>query len=136
MFCKYCGDQLAVGQRNCKRCGTAVGAMSDCGGFYDLVQVEKPAAPVVQTKKNGSWIPVLLGIVGVLLALVIVLAVKQNQLTGEIEDLQNEIEDLSEEVVAEETTENTEASETITITLPELFTKEEPATESSTESEI
>ena len=110
--------------------------MSDCGGFYDLVKVEQPFAPAVQSKKSGPWVPVLLGAVAVLLALVIFLAVKQSRLAVVIDALENEIEELSEEKAAEETTEATEESETITVTLPDLFTKEGPVTEGPTEAEV
>ena len=147
MFCKYCGGDLSVGQRNCGRCGADVGVKSDCGGFYDLVQVQPPAAPVTpvmpapQPKKTGPWIPVLLAIVGVLLILVVVLVLQQGGLTEEIESLQNEIEELQEETAARETTEETtgetaeeqETAETIIVTLPDLFDKEKSETEGQTE---
>lgn len=37
MFCKWCGGTLAPSDTKCKRCGREVPALSDCGGFYDLV---------------------------------------------------------------------------------------------------
>lgn len=37
MFCKWCGADLPNSATKCTRCGKDVPAMSDCGGFYDLV---------------------------------------------------------------------------------------------------
>ena len=37
MFCKWCGADLPNSAIRCTRCGKDVPAMSDCGGFYDLV---------------------------------------------------------------------------------------------------
>lgn len=37
MFCKWCGGNLASSDTRCNRCGREVSALSDCGGFYDLV---------------------------------------------------------------------------------------------------
>lgn len=37
MFCKWCGADLSNSATKCTRCGQDVPAMSDCGGFYDLV---------------------------------------------------------------------------------------------------
>jgi len=43
MFCKWCGGNLASSDTKCKRCGKEVPALSDCGGFYDLVpNAKKP----------------------------------------------------------------------------------------------
>lgn len=41
MICKWCGNKLSPTNTKCKRCGKEVPALSDCGGFYDLV----PNAP-------------------------------------------------------------------------------------------
>lgn len=37
MFCKWCGADVPNSAAKCARCGREVPAMSDCGGFYDLV---------------------------------------------------------------------------------------------------
>lgn len=37
MFCKWCGADLSDTAAKCPRCGRDIPAMSDCGGFYDLV---------------------------------------------------------------------------------------------------
>lgn len=37
MFCKWCGADLPSSANKCTRCGKNIPAMSDCGGFYDLV---------------------------------------------------------------------------------------------------
>ena len=44
MFCKWCGGKLTPSDTSCKRCGKEVPALSDCGGFYDLVSNEKKNA--------------------------------------------------------------------------------------------
>ena len=56
MFCKWCGGNIASSDTKCKRCGKEVPALSDCGGFYDLVPSAKkpsnaqpePVAPPVK----------------------------------------------------------------------------------------
>lgn len=42
MFCKWCGNTLFPTETKCKRCGKEIPALSDCGGFYDLVPTAKP----------------------------------------------------------------------------------------------
>lgn len=44
MFCKWCGNNLTSSDIKCKRCGREVPALSDCGGFYDLVPNAKKTA--------------------------------------------------------------------------------------------
>ena len=45
MLCKWCGAELPDYAPKCKRCGKDVPAISDCGGFYDLMPgAKKPAA--------------------------------------------------------------------------------------------
>lgn len=63
MFCKWCGGNIASSDTKCKRCGKEVPALSDCGGFYDLVPSAKktsntqpepvapPAKPVSPPRK-------------------------------------------------------------------------------------
>lgn len=56
MFCKWCGGNLASSDTKCKRCGKEVPALSDCGGFYDLVPnakepVEVHPGPVVPPER-------------------------------------------------------------------------------------
>lgn len=46
MFCKWCGGNLASSDTKCKRCGKEVPALSDCGGFYDLVPNAKKTVEV------------------------------------------------------------------------------------------
>ena len=61
MFCKWCGADLPIAATKCARCGKEVPAMSDCGGFYDLVSDPKkrpvvapvPAAPKVEPAADG-----------------------------------------------------------------------------------
>ena len=59
MFCKWCGGNLASSDTKCKRCGKEVPALSDCGGFYDLVPnakkpVEVHPGPVVPTERPAN----------------------------------------------------------------------------------
>lgn len=43
MFCKWCGGNLVSSDTKCNRCGKEIPALSDCGGFYDLVpNAKKP----------------------------------------------------------------------------------------------
>lgn len=42
MICKWCGETLKTGDKTCKRCRREVPALSDCGGFYDLVPTAMP----------------------------------------------------------------------------------------------
>lgn len=63
MFCKWCGADLPNSAAKCTRCGKDVSAMSDCGGFYDLVPnakkrtaegpVSTPVGPKVEPVKAG-----------------------------------------------------------------------------------
>ena len=59
MFCKWCGGNLASSDTKCKRCGKEVPALSNCGGFYDLVpNAKKPGdiqpSPVVPPAKPAT----------------------------------------------------------------------------------
>ena len=59
MFCKWCGGNLASSDTKCKRCGKEVPALSDCGGFYDLVPnakktVEVHSGPVVPPERPAN----------------------------------------------------------------------------------
>ena len=46
MFCKWCGGSLTSSDTKCKRCGKEIPALSDCGGFYDLVPNAKNKSEV------------------------------------------------------------------------------------------
>jgi len=59
MFYKWCGGNLASSDTKCKRCGKEVPALSDCGGFYDLVPnakkpVEVHPGPVVPPERPAN----------------------------------------------------------------------------------
>lgn len=45
MICKWCGETLKTGDKTCRRCRREVPALSDCGGFYDLVPGAMPVNP-------------------------------------------------------------------------------------------
>ena len=56
MFCKWCGGNLNPSETKCKRCGKEIPALSDCGGFYDLVPTAKTrnaTSPNVVVPDNG-----------------------------------------------------------------------------------
>lgn len=159
MFCKYCGGNLASGDAKCKRCGKEVAARSNCGGFYDLVQEDEmpqpaqPARPaaVIMPQKMKNPTGLIVGVAAgfaLLLVLIAVLIVKQSQLNEELDTLKNELQDIIElqetepestETVDEETETNeeeTQEKEELNITIPELFEKEEEATEDTTVPEV
>ena len=50
MICKWCGASVAVTDAKCARCKRELPALSDCGGFYDLVPKAKREPPVIQTQ--------------------------------------------------------------------------------------
>lgn len=60
MFCKWCGADLPNSANKCTRCGKEVPAMSDCGGFYDLVPNAKrrTAGDPVSTPVGPKVVPV------------------------------------------------------------------------------
>lgn len=58
MFCKWCGGNLASSDTKCKRCGKEVPALSDCGGFYDLVPNAKRSVEVHPNPVVPPEIPV------------------------------------------------------------------------------
>lgn len=51
MFCKWCGADIPNSATTCTRCGKKVPAMSDCGGFYDLVPGAKRNATAIPSPK-------------------------------------------------------------------------------------
>lgn len=127
MFCKWCGSNLASSDTKCKRCGREVPALSDCGGFYDLVPNAKKAAvvysnPVVppgrpvnlprkpelheevaptRNKKGGKLLGLFaftfVGFALVILLLVIILG-KVNQYFGEFNGLRNDLRTTNEKI--------------------------------------
>lgn len=64
MICKGCGGALERGERACRRCGREVTALSDCGGFYDLVNTPRP----VEEKPRGKGLGLVCAVLAVLLA--------------------------------------------------------------------
>lgn len=127
MFCKWCGGSLAPSDSKCKRCGKEVPALSDCGGFYDLVpavkQPEKtppadfrpfrcempPAKDVKPEVKSGkankrkarklSAIP-FFGAVVILVIACIIVSGKINKCTDEIKGMRNELNSIALDIDA------------------------------------
>ena len=127
MFCKWCGGSLTPSDSKCKRCGKEVPALSDCGGFYDLVPDAKqlpktPPAdfhrpsremppdrdvkPEVRSGKTNksvtkklSVLP-LFGAILVLVIAVIIVSGKINQYSAEIKGLRNELNGIASDIDA------------------------------------
>lgn len=112
MFCKWCGGRLAPSDSKCKRCGREVPALSDCGGFYDLVpDAKQPAGtpcpcelpldrgtkPEVKRRKSGKSVAeklsvfLFVGAVVVFAFFCVVTSQKINQCTEKISELEDEI---------------------------------------------
>lgn len=54
MFCKWCGANISGSATVCDRCGRETPAMSDCGGFYDLVPKAKEMSNPVGPRKEPT----------------------------------------------------------------------------------
>lgn len=127
MFCKWCGGSLAPADSKCKRCGKEVPALSDCGGFYDLVPDAKqlpktPPAdfhrppcemppgrdvkPEVRSEKTNKSVTKKLsvlpffGAVVVLVIVGIIVSGKINQCSAEIKGLRNELNSIALDIDA------------------------------------
>ena len=61
MFCKWCGANLTQSATVCDRCGRDMPAMSDCGGFYDLVPKAREVSNCGDQGKTSSLEDVLTG---------------------------------------------------------------------------
>lgn len=128
MFCKWCGGTIASSDIKCKRCGKEVPALSDCGGFYDLVpNAKKPSdvqpGPVVppvkpaspprkpeptreaeparkkSSKKSLLGLTVL-NVVGFMLVMLMLFIIvsKVNQYSTEVNGLRNDLRTISEKI--------------------------------------
>lgn len=58
MICKWCGEVLKPGDSRCKRCRREIPALSDCGGFYDLVPQAESALPVAAQQPKPAPVEV------------------------------------------------------------------------------
>jgi hypothetical protein len=58
MICKWCGETVKPGAGTCKRCKRQIPALSDCGGFYDLVNQSSPILPPVAETPPAPQPPV------------------------------------------------------------------------------
>lgn len=117
MICKWCGEPLKAGARTCRRCRQEIPALSDCGGFYDLVQESAPVAPpipkvppveeapirpVLPERKKSS--PLLGVICCAAIAAALVLLVMNVSLSGKLTEAGEEIDRLRSQLEAEEET--------------------------------
>lgn len=129
MFCKWCGGTLASSDIKCKRCGKEVPALSDCGGFFDLVpdarkntadqadyNTSPPSPPpdsegsknkTSTPKLNFKWIA--LPLVGIVLIMLLLLFNTINKYSNEVGELRNELSSMSERIdLIAQTTQNIE----------------------------
>ena len=151
MFCKHCGGNISASDTKCKRCGKAVPARSDCGGFYDLV----PGKPVVaampttgaeptyaKDSDEKSKLPLELIIIAaaalaIILILFVVMFIKIGKQADEITNLADEIAALESRNVPGETGTAgvaTDPVETDTPAIPE-DTQQIPVSTDATEGE-
>lgn len=52
MICKWCGASVRAADRVCSRCGREMLPLSDCGGFYDLVPLERETPPPEEAPRS------------------------------------------------------------------------------------
>ena len=100
MICKWCGAEMDRNDLKCRRCGKETPALSDCGGFYDLVPQVAPrsaAAPVRKPQKKGSLFAFICVLLAIALAVSILFCLK---LSGEKRELAQEVEELEEQLEA------------------------------------
>lgn len=128
MICKHCGGSLHPGENHCNRCGKNAPDASNCGGFFDLGQAAAPAPQ--KTKSPVGLIVTAAAVFAVLLVIIAVLVMKQSQLKAELDAVKEELE----EVVIQQI--QTEETEKITVTLPDLFGKEKEETKETTLPEV
>jgi len=127
MFCKWCGGSLTPSDSKCKRCGKEVPALSDCGGFYDLVpdakqlpktppadlhrppcemppaRDEKPEVRSGKTNKSVTKKLSVLPFFGAVVVLVIagiIVSGKINQCSAEIKGLRDELNSIASDIGA------------------------------------
>ena len=107
MICKWCGETVKAGSRTCRRCKRDIPALSDCGGFYDLVAAEVPAsAPIPQPtpvmeapvhpvlpepKKNSPLLGLICGVAAVLAVVFLIMTIS---LSGQLADAREEADRL------------------------------------------
>ena len=142
MFCKWCGADLPNGVTKCKRCQKEVPALSDCGGFYDLVPYAKSGAvmpayasgyekstpeqrpntePVIVEVQNDNWKKICFGLGLVCLTLlitVLILLGMNGKLSDEVERLDDRVDELEWLMEDGEPTETTEATGCEEVTTP------------------
>jgi len=110
MFCKWCGGDLAKNDKKCSRCGRAVPAKSDCGGFYDLVpnpvapaspaRNDQPAGPTVihMDAPKPSPVPLILSIVS--LVLILALLLSNFSMCGSLEEAERKMDALEDRIIS------------------------------------
>ncbi len=117
MICKWCGNKISPSDTKCKRCGKEVPALSDCGGFYDIVSkesiaaaassartnnvVERPVRPAAPAPVNNSDDnkTIKLALAGFVLVIVVILFVLIFVLFGKVSKLSDELDTLKQNIV-------------------------------------
>lgn len=107
MICKWCGETVKPGSVTCRRCKREIPALSDCGGFYDLVPMEPataPSEPMPQTAVQPPVRPVLPErkksrpitdmICGVAVVLALIFMILTVSLSGKLADAKEEADRL------------------------------------------
>lgn len=139
MFCKWCGAQTGPGNQTCNRCGRKIPALSDCGGFYDLVpkahrqtetreESKNESAKSARRCKRGRMPVVILYVVAAALVLSVLLQavvlVHVSRLNGMVQGIAEriednyDIEDVKEEPGAGENTGSTTATDSTAPVVP------------------
>lgn len=111
MICKWCGETIKIGAKTCKRCKRELPALSDCGGFYDLVPkdtpvptpaaepkpaVQPPVRPVLpQPKQTNPVINVVLILSVVMAVISLILTIS---LSGKLADAREEADSLRDQL--------------------------------------
>lgn len=123
MICKWCGETIKTGARTCRRCKREVPALSDCGGFYDLVSKDTPVQPsasdyqpavqppvrpvITQPKRINPLFQIALGLAVVLALIFMILSIS---LSGKLADAREEADRLRSQNKSKEPTSESQPS--------------------------
>lgn len=123
MICKWCGESIKAGTRTCRRCKRELPALSDCGGFYDLVPRGTPVPPVApepqsavqplvrpvipQARQNNLLIQIAFGVSAILALILLVVTIS---LSNKLADAREEAEYLRDQNKSREESTETQPS--------------------------